>query len=291
MPTDACKTQKTTHITCILVRSLWQEGANLTQLVTAGLNADGSGLLIPIPPDWLSREQPSEPIRSLHTSVNQIIDQVVRDGSTCGLWVSNVCTLAPHPQLDLILQLFDVGCILFGEFVQASGAIFPYYIDLLKIISNPQLFHQVLNAYAERIKPLEFDRIAGIPYGSLPTATGLSLRLNRPMIFPRKEVKAHRTRRAIEGHFELGERVVVVDDILISGKSVMEGAGKLQAAGLQVHDIVVLLDHGQGVKDRLKGNGYQAHSVLTLSEVIETLYQAGRINEQQYNASAETVGT
>ncbi|MBW4474786.1 MAG: bifunctional orotidine-5'-phosphate decarboxylase/orotate phosphoribosyltransferase [Stenomitos rutilans HA7619-LM2] len=274
----------------ILARSLWQEGADLTQLVTAGLNTDGAGLLIPIPPDWLSCEQPSEPIRSLRASVNQMRDQVVREGSTCGLWVSDICTLAPHPQLDLILQLFDVGCILFGEFVQASGAIFPYYIDLRKIISNPQLFHQVLNAYAERLKPLEFDRIAGIPYGSLPTATGLSLRLNRPMIFPRKEVKAHGTRRAIEGHFELGERVVVVDDILISGKSAMEGAGKLQAAGLQVHDIVVLLDHEQGVKDRLEGNGYRAHSVLALSELTETLYQAGRITEKQYNAFTETVG-
>ncbi len=179
-------------------------------------------------------KNPSEPIRVLRASVNQIRDQVVREEATCGLWVSNVCTLAPHAQLDLILQLFDMGCILFGEFVRASGAIFPYYIDLRKIISNPQLFHQVLTAYAERLKPLEFDRIAGIPYGSLPTATGLSLRLHRPMIFSRKEVKAHGTRRAIEGHFEVGERVVVVDDILISGKSAMEGAGKLQAAGLKV---------------------------------------------------------
>lgn len=274
----------------ILVRSLWQEGADLTQLVTAGLKASGDGLLIPIPQDWLSHAQPGELMRSLREDVNHIRTEVMREGATCGLWMSNVCTLAQHPQFDLILQLFDVGCILFGEFVQASGATFPYYIDLRKIISNPQLFHQVLNAYAELLKPLVFDRIAGIPYGSLPTATGLSLRLNHPMIFPRKEVKAHGTRRVIEGHFESGETVVVVDDILISGKSAMEGAGKLQAAGLKVHDIVVFLDHEQGVKERLRENGYQAHSVLTLSEITETLHQAGRITEKQYNAFAETSG-
>jgi uridine monophosphate synthetase len=66
-----------------------------------------------------------------------------------------------------------------------------YYIDLRRIISIPQIFHQIVEAYTEILKPLTFDRIAGIPYGSLPTATGLSLRLEKPMIFPRKEVKEH----------------------------------------------------------------------------------------------------
>ena len=70
------------------------------------------------------------------------------------------------------------------------------------------------------------------------------------MIFPRKEVKAHGTRRLIEGNFEPGETIVVVDDILISGNSAMEGPAKLQSAGLQVQDIVVFLDHGQGVKEK-----------------------------------------
>ncbi|MBD2020095.1 orotate phosphoribosyltransferase, partial [Leptolyngbya sp. FACHB-36] len=179
-------------------------------------------------------------------------------------------------------------CILFGEFVQASGAVFPYYVDLRRIISQPQLFHQVLTAYADILQSLSFDRIAGIPYGSLPTATGLALQLNRPMIFPRKEVKAHGTRRMVEGNFEPGETVVVVDDILISGNSAMEGAAKLRSVGLQVRDIVVLLDHEQGVKQRLQESGYQAHSVLTLSAVTETLYQTGRITEAQRQAFAET---
>ena len=176
---------------------------------------------------------------------------------------------------------------MFGSFVQASGATFSYYIDLRKIISNPQLFNQVLNAYGEILRELRFDRLAGIPYGSLPTATGLSLLLNCPMIFPRKEVKAHGTRKLIEGNFDVGETVVVVDDILISGKSVMEGAEKLKSEGLKVKDIVVLIDHEQGVRARLRTKGYEAHAVFTLSEITETLYQAGRINEEQFLAFRE----
>jgi uridine monophosphate synthetase len=203
------------------------------------------------------------------------------------VWLPDVCLLNQHPYLDLILQLYDIECITFGNFVQASGAIFPYYIDLRKIISNPQVFEQILSAYADILQNLSFDRIAGIPYGSLPTATGLALRLNYPMIYPRKEVKAHGSRRLIEGNFSAGETVVVVDDILISGKSAMEGAEKLKSAGLKVNDIVVFIDHEQGVKDRLKANGYRAHAVLTISDITETLYEAGRINREQYQALAE----
>jgi uridine monophosphate synthetase len=270
----------------ILARSIWQEETDLTQLLAAGLSPSGEGLLIPVPQDWLSQEQMAESVQALQTEVNQAREQLVQPDSRCDLWFADVCTLNPQPHFDLILQLYDVGCILFGEFVQASGATFPYYIDLRKIISNPQLFHQVLTAYTEILQDLSFDRIAGIPYGSLPTATGLALRLNRPMIFPRKEVKAHGTRRLIEGNFEAGETIVVVDDILISGNSAMEGAAKLQSTGLEVQDIVVFLDHGHGVKEKLRKNGYQAHSALTIAEVTETLYQAGRINEAQFRAIA-----
>jgi uridine monophosphate synthetase len=107
--------------------------------------------------------------------------------------------------------------------------------------------------------------------------------MERPMIFPRKEVKTYGAGRLIEGHFQAGEKIVVVDDILISGKSAMEGAAKLKSAGLKVDDIVVFIDHGQGVKDRLQENGYCAHAVLTLAEISQTLHQAGRVNDEQFN--------
>ncbi len=265
----------------ILVRSIWQEGVDLSQILKSGLNRVGEGLILPIPQDWINREDLHQQMQLLRNQVNQVRTQTIQANASCELWFPDVCTLKQHPHLDLILQLYDVGCILFGSFVQASGSVFPYYIDLRKIISNPQLFQQVLSAYAGILQNLTFDRIAGIPYGSLPTATGLSLRLSRPMIFPRKEVKAHGTRRLVEGNFEPGETVVVVDDILISGNSAMEGASKLKSVGLNVRDIVVLLDHEHNVKDKLRMHGYQAHSVLTISDVIEVLHQAGRISKTE----------
>ncbi|MGL5075898.1 MAG: orotate phosphoribosyltransferase, partial [Waterburya sp.] len=268
-----------------LLRSLWSGNKNnLESLVNTGLNSNGEGLLIPIPQDFLATNDLPNQVAELNQQINTYRTSKTHQVSSCEIWTPDVCLLNQHPYQDLILQLFDIGCLLFGEYIQASGATFSYYIDLRKIISNPQLFNQVLSAYGDIVKKLEFDRIAGIPYGALPTATGLALNLQRPMIFPRKEVKAHGTRRLIEGNFNPGEKVVVIDDILISGKSVMEGADKLKSAGLEIDDIVVFIDHEGGVKERLANNGYRAHSVLSISEITDTLYESGRINQEQYNS-------
>jgi len=272
----------------ILARSIWAEGNDLAQTLTAGLNPSGSGLIIPIPQDILSRPEPKIEILDLCETINQARIRITHENQACSVWFPDLNLPEQNPNTELILQLHDLGCIMFGQYVQASGATFPYYIDLRKIISNPQIFDRIISAYAEILQQLKFDRIAGIPYGALPTATGLALRMNYPMIFPRKEVKAHGTRRLVEGHFNPGETVVVVDDILISGKSVMEGAEKLKSTGLNVEDIVVLIDHEKGVKDRLKQNGYRGHSVLSISEIAETLYQTQRIDSQQYEFFQES---
>ncbi|MGL5081926.1 MAG: bifunctional orotidine-5'-phosphate decarboxylase/orotate phosphoribosyltransferase [Microcoleaceae cyanobacterium] len=281
------------------------QDSDLTQILAAGLNASGEGLLLPIPPRFLMNQNASGIISEISTpktstpktSTPEIILQginhlrerinierqkVLENSPTCELWLPDICFLDSQPHRDLILQLYDIGCIVFGEHVQSSGEVFPYYVDLRRIISIPQVFHQIVSAYAEILQGLTFDRIAGIPYGSLPTATGLALRLERPMIFPRKEVKSYGTGRLVEGHFQQGETIVVVDDILITGNSVVQGAEKLQSVGLNVQDIVVFIDHGRNVIDKLQQQGYQGHAVLTLGEIAETLYQSNRITQTEF---------
>jgi uridine monophosphate synthetase len=156
---------------------------------------------------------------------------------------------------------------------------------LEQIISDPNLFHRVLHGYASLMEGLNFERIAGIPYGALPTATGLALQLHKPLIYPRKEVKAHGARRLIEGDFQEGDQVIVVDDILISGGSVLEGIAKLERSGLVVKDVVVFIDHGgerdRSARERLKAKGYQVHAVMDIQRITRALLAAGRLSQEQ----------
>ncbi|MEB3160330.1 MAG: bifunctional orotidine-5'-phosphate decarboxylase/orotate phosphoribosyltransferase [Synechocystis sp.] len=265
----------------ILAPEIPTDQDSLALFLNAGLTPNGDGMVMVSPPDLLMQADPRSAIHTLRDQINQIRSDISPENPACSVWFSNICLLQQHPYKDLILQLYEIGCIQFGDFVQASGETFPYYIDLRTIISHPQVFEQVLKAYIDILQTLTFDRIAGIPYGSLPTATGLGLRLNHPMIFPRKEVKSHGTRRLVEGDFQPGETAVVIDDVMITGNSVLEGIGKLESVGLIIKDVVVLIDHERDVSQTLNQRGYHAHAVLKFSEIAQTLYAAGRIDFSQ----------
>ena len=125
----------------ILLRSLWSKKSNLETLINIGLNNTGEGLLIPIPQDFLANDNLASKVASLNQKINSYREAKTQQAGSCEIWTPDVCLLTQHPYQDLILELFDIGCLLFGEYVQASGATFSYYIDLRKIISNPQLFN------------------------------------------------------------------------------------------------------------------------------------------------------
>ena len=287
----------------LILRSLWGEEDRLDALLEAGLSPSADGLLMPLPQNLLVEDDIAERSAALKRRISERRDHWLErraqdQSDVCSLWLPDrqkdsgaIDGAAPDadgsedPLASLILDLFDIGCLLFGDYVQASGAVFNYYVDLRQIISDPNLFHRVLHAYAGQLGELVFDRIAGIPYGSLPTATGLSLQLHKPLIYPRKEVKAHGARRLIEGDFEEGDRVVVVDDILITGSSVLEGIAKLESSGLEVEDVVVFIDHGgqadTSARQRLARSGYRCHAVLDIQRITEVLHAAGRLSDEQ----------
>ncbi len=169
---------------------------------------------------------------------------------------------------NLADTLLSAGCVKFGEFTLKSGAISPIYMDLRRLIAFPGLLRDVAEAYAEILKTLEFDMLAALPYAALPIGTAISLQGDWRMVYPRKEVKGYGTQVEVEGVFDVDERAVVIDDLISTGGSKLEGIRKLNAVGLSVKDIVVLIDRQSGGVDFMEGHGYILHSVFTLSQLL-----------------------
>jgi uridine monophosphate synthetase len=184
--------------------------------------------------------------------------------------------------IDLLADgLLKAGCIKFGEFTLKSGLKSPIYIDLRQIITYPKLLEQVGAAYLPILRKLKFKRIAGLPYAAIPIATVISLAGNFPMIYPRKEVKDYGTKAAIEGEFHAGDTVVVIDDLATTGESKFEAIEKLTSAGLNVQDVVVLIDRQSGAKVALKQAGFRLHAVLTISELLDYWEKTGKVEKDK----------
>ena len=188
---------------------------------------------------------------------------------------------------SLVTSLYELGAVQFGEFTLKSGEKSPIYLDLRLLISRPAALRRVANTMQAFASKLEFDRLAGIPMAGLPIAVALSLSMDRPLIYARPEIKKHGTGREIEGECKSGETVLLIDDVISSGNSKAEAIAVLEAAGLKIKDMLVVVDREMGGVKEMAERGYDVHAVLTLREILETLHRLGRIKKRLFKETIE----
>jgi uridine monophosphate synthetase len=259
-----------------LVPGIGAQGGDLEATLRAGLRADGMGLLINASRSIAAAAAPGEAARELRDAINVLRAQRLETEKS---EIRN-----PKSEMDLANDLLQSHCIRFGEFTLKSGQISPIYLDLRRLVSYPAILKRVAYAYAKILADLEFDRLAGIPYAALPIATAVSIESNRPLLYPRREVKAYGTKAMIEGEYHAGETVVVLDDLATTGDTKIETIEKLTSAALRVRDIVVLIDRGQGAAELLARAGYTLHAVTTLPRLLEIWRATNAISAEQYDA-------
>jgi uridine monophosphate synthetase len=182
---------------------------------------------------------------------------------------------------QLSLKLHDIEAVRFGRFTLHSGKTSPIYLDLRLLASFPQVMRLAAKAYRRVLETLQFDLLAATPLAGLPIGTAISLDMDIPLIYPRQSTKSYGTGKHIEGKWTVGQTAVVIDDLITSGDSLMEGIAFLKAAGLHVNDAVVLIDREQGGKESLQSQGYNLHYAITISRMLTILEENGRITPKK----------
>ena len=258
----------------ILLPGVGAQGGDMADALAAGLREDRLGVVVNSSRDVIYALDPRQAALDLRKRIND-----ARSGRPARPF---------DPRAALTLTLADIGAIRFGEFTLASGKKSPIYVDLRLLASHPPALRQVASAYADLLRaevgagePGTRTRLAAIPYAALPIGTAVALELDLPLIYPRKEAKDYGTSRQIEGEYQAGDRAVVLDDLITTGGSKLAAIEPLEQAGLEVRDVVVLIDREQGGGAELAEAGYRLHAVLRLSEMLDLLTEAGRISAAQ----------
>ncbi|MCD6530368.1 orotate phosphoribosyltransferase [Candidatus Bathyarchaeota archaeon] len=186
---------------------------------------------------------------------------------------------------DISKILYRIGAIKFGSFRLTSGRLSPYYIDLRLIPSFPEVFHEIsellVNFIKKELGEKNFDRIAGIPTAGIPFASTIAYLMNKPFLYIRQARKLHGRERRIEGMLTPGDKVLLVDDLITTGSSLLKAARAIVAEGGIVKDAVVFLDREEGGRERLHEGGISLHAVFKISEIAQTLHELDAIDEER----------
>ena len=187
-------------------------------------------------------------------------------------------------KVEIAKILHKIDALKFGVFKLTSGKASPYYIDLRVVPSFPDAFRQICDFYGDyiirQIGIQNFDRIAGVPLAGIPFASQIAYNLEKPFLYVRKGIRHHGRQRRVEGILISGDRVLLVDDLVTTGLNLKKAAESIRAEGGVVKEAVAFLDREEGGKEKLERSGIKVHTLLKISEMANTLYEIGAIDEE-----------
>jgi orotate phosphoribosyltransferase/uridine monophosphate synthetase len=200
----------------------------------------------------------------------------------------DVVLFGEDSNLNLAQALFDLGGVEFGEFdLGPTAGRSPIYINPRVLISEPAVLRSIARLIDNEIKAdharrrprtESFGAVAGVPMGGLHLATAFSLVSDTPLIY----VRPDGDESTIEGRVIPGQTVLIIDDLMTGGTSIMRTAAILEKRGLVVRDAIVLIDREQGGIERLHQHGYRVMPILTLRTMLTYYHENGLIDHRQY---------
>ena len=185
---------------------------------------------------------------------------------------------------EFAIFLYKNNIIRFGNFTLASGKNSSYYVDLRLIPSYPHQFRKMIknlqNLIVEKTGLDDFECLASVPTGGLVVTSALAIEIVKPLIYVRSKPKEHGTAKSIEGKISAGMKMVMVDDVMTTGTSVLNGINQLKEAGLLVSDLYVIINRLEGGDKALSDIGVQTHQLTDILEITDILFQEKLIDKE-----------
>jgi len=160
--------------------------------------------------------------------------------------------------------------LLEGDFVLRSGKRSSWYLDKYRFETEPEVLRRLGAALSDVVRELEPDavRLACPVLGAVALAASASLTSDLPFIIVRDEAKEYGTARRIEGFFEPGELVCLVEDVVTTGGALLEAVSALREEGLVVRTAVCVVDREEGGSDALARLGVRLRALFLAEDLL-----------------------
>lgn len=173
---------------------------------------------------------------------------------------------------DRLLMLLQTKALEVRSVVLSSGKTSDYYIDCKRVTLTPEGAYLTAKLMLEMIHP-DASAVGGLTLGADPIVSSISVLSyiqgrNLPALIVRKEAKKHGTKNFIEGpKLEKGSRIVVVEDVVTTGGSILLAIERIATEGYQPVQALSILDRLEGGKETLEIRGFKLESLFTKNDL------------------------
>lgn len=191
---------------------------------------------------------------------------------------------------EVLLQINAIKLQPTEPFTWASGWKSPIYCDNRIVLSYPLIRNYIRETMAKHIEDYygKPDVIAGVATGAIGIGSLVADYLNLPFVYVRPEAKKHGRKNQIEGHVSKGQNVVVVEDLISTGKSSLNAVAALKEAEVNVKGMVAIFSYGFEVaSDNFENAGVELHTLGNYENLLEQALDTNYITESQQDILAQ----
>ena len=167
---------------------------------------------------------------------------------------------------EQLAQRIAEVALLRGEFTLRSGRKSNYYLDKYRFETQPDILTELGKMIAARI-PAEAQRIAGPELGAVPLAASAAMQCGKPCIFVRNQKKEYGSAKQLEGIFNAGEKVVLIEVIVTIVGQVVESAKTLKDVVLNLLKVIVIIDREEGGRETITAAGITMDALFTTTDL------------------------
>jgi orotate phosphoribosyltransferase len=178
---------------------------------------------------------------------------------------------------ELAARISDVA-YLEGDFVLRSGRRSSYYLDKYRFETQPELLRPLGEQLAALVAEHEPDaaRLAAPELGAVTLAAAASLSSELPFLIVRNEAKEYGTANRLEGVFESGERVCLIEDVVTSGGAAVGALEAVREAGLKCRTVICVVDREEGGADELARRAARLVALFRAGDLASTPKSAAK---------------